>query len=384
MSRDHSTENCTYGNVKFRCTADGTIQIKLADDPPTKRWVGVNKLPTFESMSLYSALRLLNHETFLYGLQTQAVDNMLQAVISEDEMPDLLRPEYYEVWELHQQKECLHQDHAKSASNATQAQALQKAINSDKARSIEPSPSKRRKMTAAKGVGTFKPTAPVPKSFDNALVQTEDVLFCEAATEIFVYLEDLTDYRYPDVYLKKIIDAEVCDDRFDAISKLDPPGVTRDNCGNLPLYKVTITDEYVIKAFDELATQDSLRATSNAYGRISCKVRCHLMAKSDVTRLGAMNSCLKALEEAISGARCQRTDLIANLVLNDFLVWYQQRFHGFTTVEINVLGHMILRLANVVNKPKNPDLCVIPPIEFHDLSMFPPLAKLYLKREREG
>ena len=123
-----------------------------------------------------------------------------EAIISEDEdMPEHLRPECYEVWELHQQKERLYQDHVKSASNATQAQALQKAINSDKARSIEPSPSKRRKMTAAKGVGTFKPTAPAPKSSVNALVQTEDVLFCEAATEIFVYLEDLTDYRYPDV-----------------------------------------------------------------------------------------------------------------------------------------------------------------------------------------
>ena len=180
MSRDHSTENCTYGNVKFRCTSDGTIQIKLVDAPPSKRWADINQLPTFESISLYSALRLLNHHTFLYGSQTHAVDNMLQAIISEDEMPDLLRDEYYEVWELHQRKEQLYQDHVKSASNATKAQALQKAINSDKARSIEPSPTKRRKMTAAKGVGTFKPTAPVPKSFDNALVQTEDVLFCEA------------------------------------------------------------------------------------------------------------------------------------------------------------------------------------------------------------
>ena len=125
MSRDHSTESCTYGNVKFRCTADGTIQIKLEDDPPTKRWVDINKLPTFESMSLYSALRLLNHETFLYGLQTQAVDNMLEAIISEDDdMPEHLRPEYYEVWELHQQKERLCQDQVKSASDATQAEAL--------------------------------------------------------------------------------------------------------------------------------------------------------------------------------------------------------------------------------------------------------------------
>ena len=108
------------------------------------------------------------------------------------------------------------------------------------------------------------------------------------------------------------------------------------------------------------------------------------MGNSKVTRIGAMNRCLKALEESISGARCERADLIANLVLNDFLVWYQQRFHGFTTVEINILVHMFLRIAKAVNKPKNPNLHEMPPIKFHDLSMFPPLAKLYLKREREG
>ena len=108
------------------------------------------------------------------------------------------------------------------------------------------------------------------------------------------------------------------------------------------------------------------------------------MGNSKVTRIGAMNRCLRALEEAISGARCERADLIANLVLNDFLVWYQQRFHGLTTVEVNILGHMFFRIAKVVNKPKNPNLYKIPPIKFYDLYMFPPLAKLYLKREREA
>ena len=93
MNRDHSTEMCTYGNVKFRCTSDGTIQIKLVDAPPSKRWADINKLPTFKSISLYSALRLLNHQTFLYGLQTYAVNNMLDAIIAEDEMPDVLREE---------------------------------------------------------------------------------------------------------------------------------------------------------------------------------------------------------------------------------------------------------------------------------------------------
>ena len=96
-----------------------------------------------------------------------------------------------------------------------------------------------------------------------------------------------------------------------------------------------------------------------------------------------MTRCLSSLEDAIHGARCERADLIANLVINDFLVWYQQRFHGFTTVEVNIIGHMFHRIANAVNKPKNPNLYKAPTVHFYDLCMFPPLAKLHLKRERE-
>ena len=382
MSRDHSTEMCTYGNVKFRCTPDGTIQIKLVDDPPTKRWANINKLATFESISLYAALRLLNHQTFLCGLQTHAVNNMLDAIIADDEIPNDLREEYYEIWGLHQKKEELYQDHVMAATNPTEAEPVQKVSDSGNARSVESSPPKRRKMTAAKGVGTFKP--PAPKIVYNAGTQTKDVLFCEPAKEVFVYLEDLTDYRYSDVNLKKIYDSKVCDEMYDAMSRLAPHVITKANCGDLPFYKAVMSEEYVTKTFEELATKESLRTTSNAYGRISCKVRGYFMGNPKITRIGVMTRCISALEQAMYGARCERADLIANLVINDFLVWFQQRFHGFSTVEVNIIGHMFHRIANAVNKPKNPNLYKVPTVDFYDLKMFQPLAKLHLKREREA